>query len=118
MLIERDGTDVPVQEVRARASFAYSKLQCVGRAALLYRQGRVDGFVKELEEVDASTRRKKKTSARATSSGPGARGIKQDTYGSCAMRTLPDTPATFYLTELMASNDFQTALGHNYLERG
>ncbi|HEY6722163.1 MAG TPA: hypothetical protein VI363_11040, partial [Burkholderiales bacterium] len=30
-------------------------------------------------------------------------------------RTLPDTPETFYLTELMASNDFQTAL-QNYLD--
>src|SRR5262249_4306982 len=31
------------------------------------------------------------------------------------LRTLPDAPETYYLMELMASHDFQTAL-HNYLD--
>jgi hypothetical protein len=41
--------------------------------------------------------------------------IKQDNVWVVRLRTLPDTPETFYLTELMASNDFQTAL-QNYLD--
>jgi predicted nucleic acid-binding Zn-ribbon protein len=41
--------------------------------------------------------------------------VKQDNVWVVRLRTLPDTPETFYLTELMASNDFQTAL-HNYLD--
>jgi len=41
--------------------------------------------------------------------------IRQDNVWVVRLRTLPDTPETFYLTELMASNDFQTAL-QNYLD--
>ncbi len=41
--------------------------------------------------------------------------IKEDNVWVVRLRTLPDTPETFYLTDLMASNDFQTAL-HNYLD--
>jgi len=41
--------------------------------------------------------------------------MKQDNVWVVRLRTLPDTPETFYLTELMASNDFQTAL-QNYLD--
>src|SRR5258708_33263010 len=41
--------------------------------------------------------------------------INQDNLWVVRLRTLPDTPETFYLTELMASNDFQTAL-QNYLD--
>src|SRR5258708_14957779 len=41
--------------------------------------------------------------------------ISQDNLWVVRLRTLPDTPETFYLTELMASNDFQTAL-QNYLD--
>jgi len=41
--------------------------------------------------------------------------IKEDNVWVVRLRTLPDTPETFYLTELMASNDFQTSL-QNYLD--
>ena len=41
--------------------------------------------------------------------------IKQDNVWVVRLRTLRDTPETFYLTELMASNDFQSAL-QNYLD--
>src|SRR5260370_14443449 len=41
--------------------------------------------------------------------------INQDNLWVVRLRRLPDTPETFYLTELMASNDFQTAL-QNYLD--
>ena len=111
VLIERDGTDAAVQEARLALPFAYSKLQVYGRAALLYGKA-LDAFGKELEKVDASTR-----SIRA---GNFLKALvreetKQDNLWVVRLRTLPDTPETFYLTELMASNDFQTAL-QNYLD--
>jgi hypothetical protein len=111
LLIERDGTDAAVQEVRLALPFAYSKLQVYGRAALLYGQA-LDAFGKELEKVDASTR-----SIRAGNflKALVREEIKQDNLWVVRLRTLSDTPETFYLTELMASNDFQTAL-QNYLD--
>jgi hypothetical protein len=111
MLIQRDPTDAAVQEARLALPFAYSKLQVYGRAALLYGQA-LDSFGKELEKVDASMR-----SIRAGNflKALVREEIKQDKVWVVRLRTLPDTPETFYLTELMASNDFQTAL-QNYLD--
>ena len=111
MLIGRDPTDAAVQEARLALPFAYSKLQVYGRAALLYGQA-LDSFGKELDKVDASLR-----SIRAGNflKALVREEIKQDNVWVVRLRTLPDTPETFYLTDLMASNDFQTAL-HNYLD--
>src|SRR6516225_4813220 len=111
MLIQRDGTDAAVQEARLALPFAYSKLRVYGRAALLYGQA-LDSFGKELEKVDASMR-----SIRAGNflKALVREEINQDNVWVVRLRTLPDTPETFYLTELMASNDFQTAL-QNYLD--
>ena len=111
MLIGRDPTDAAVQEAKLALPFAYSKLQVYGRAALLYGQA-LDSFGKELDKVDASLR-----SIRAGNflKALVREEIKQDNVWVVRLRTLPDTPETFYLTELMASNDFQTAL-HNYLD--
>src|SRR5207249_1235649 len=40
---------------------------------------------------------------------------RQDETWVVRLRSLPDAPETYYLMELMASHDFQTAL-HNYLD--
>ena len=111
MLIGRDATDAAVQEAKLALPFAYSRLQLYGRAALLYGQA-LDSFGKELEKVDASVR-----SIRAGNflKALVREEIKQDNLWVVRLRTLPDTPETFYLTDLMASNDFQTAL-QNYLD--
>jgi predicted nucleic acid-binding Zn-ribbon protein len=111
MLIGRDPTDAAVQEAKLALPFAYSKLRIYGRAATLYGQA-LDSFGKELEKVDASLR-----SIRAGNflNALVREEIKEDNVWVVRLRTLPDTPETFYLTELMASNDFQTAL-HNYLD--
>jgi Tfp pilus assembly protein PilF len=111
MLITRDPTDAAVQEAKLALPFAYSKLRVYGRAALLYGQA-LDSFGQELEKVDASLR-----SIRAGNflKALVREEIKQDNVWVVRLRTLPDTPDTFYLTELMASNDFQTAL-QNYLD--
>src|SRR6516162_7135588 len=111
MLIRRDPTDAAVQEARLALPFAYSKLRVYGRAAALYSEA-LNSFGKELEKVDASMRSIRggnflKALVREE--------IRQDNVWVVRLRTLPDTPETFYLTELMASNDFQTAL-QNYLD--
>ena len=111
MLIGRDPTDAAVQEAKLALPFAYGKLRVYGRAATLYGQA-LDSFGKELEKVDASLR-----SIRAGNflNALVREEIKEDNVWVVRLRTLPDTPETFYLTELMASNDFQTAL-QNYLD--
>ena len=113
MLVSRDSTDAAVQEAKLALPFAYSKLRAYGRAALLYGQA-LDSYGQELEKVDASLR-----SIRAGNflTALLREEIKQDNVWVVRLRTLPDTPETFYLTELMASNDFQTAL-QNYLDLG
>jgi hypothetical protein len=111
MLVGRDGTDAAVQEARLALPFAYSRLRIYGRAAQLYGQA-LDVFGQELEKVD--------TSMRSVRAGNFLKAlvreeIQQDNLWVVRLRSLPDTPETFYLTELMASNDFQTAL-QNYLD--
>ena len=110
-LIGRDPTDPAVQEAKLALPFAYSKLEVYGRAALLYGQA-LDSFGKELDKVDASIK-----SIRAGNFLKALlrEEIRQDNLWVVRLRTLPDTPETFYLADLMASNDFQTAL-HNYLD--
>ena len=111
ILIDRDTTDSAVQEARLALPFAYGKLNVYGRAALFYGQA-LDSFGGELEKVDASIRSIRegnflKALVREE--------IHQDQNWVVRLRMLPDAPETFYLTALMASHDFQTAL-HNYLD--
>src|SRR6188508_38613 len=111
ILIDRDATDSAVQEARLALPFAYGKLNVYGRAALLYGQA-LDSFGAELEKLDASIR--------SIHEGNFLKAlvreeIHQDQHWVVRLRMLPDAPETFYLMELMASHDFQTAL-HNYLD--
>jgi tetratricopeptide (TPR) repeat protein len=111
ILIDRDTTDSAVQEARLALPFAYGKLNVYGRAALLYGQA-LDSFGGEIEKVNASIASIRegnflKALVREE--------IHQDQNWVVRLRALPDAPETFYLTTLMASHDFQTAL-HNYLD--
>ena len=111
LLAQRESTDPAVQEVLLALPYAYSKLGVHGRAALLY-EGAVERFAEELAKVDASIE-----------SIEGGRflealvreEIRQDKDWVVRLRNLPEAPETFYLLELMASHDFQTAL-QNYLD--
>jgi hypothetical protein len=111
VLAQRDETDSAVQEAKLALPYAYSKLQVYGRAATLYGQA-LDSFGKELQKVDASIksiREGKFLQALVREE------IEQDREWVVRLRSLPGTPETFYLTDLMASHDFQTAL-QNYLD--
>jgi predicted negative regulator of RcsB-dependent stress response len=111
ILAQRAPTDAAVQEAMLALAYAYSKVDVHGRAALLYGRA-VETFGEELEKVDASIRSIRegeflKALVREE--------IRQDKDWVIRLRSLPETPETFYLMALMASHDFQTAL-QNYLD--
>jgi hypothetical protein len=111
MLAQREVTDAAVQEAMLALPYAYSKLNVHGRAAVLYSDA-LKSFGEELTKVDASMKsiaegRFLKALVREE--------IQQDKGWAIRLRTLPDAPETYYLMQLMASNDFQTAL-QNYLD--
>lgn len=111
MLAKREVTDSAVQEALLALPYAYSKLNVHGRAAVLYGDA-LKSFGEELSKVDASIKsiadgRFLKALVREE--------IQQDKGWVIRLRTLPDAPETFYLMQLMASHEFQTAL-QNYLD--
>ena len=111
ILVEREPTDAAVQEAMLAAPSAYTSLNLHGRAAIMYGKA-LDLFSKQIERVDASIGsiregRFLKALIREES--------RQDETWVIRLRGLPDAPETYYLMELMASHDFQTAL-HNYLD--
>lgn len=111
ILAEREPTDAAVQEAILALPFAYSKLEVHGRAAVLY-EGAVRVFAEELGRVDASIesiREGEFLEALVREE------IRKDKDWVIHLRRLPEAPETFYLIELMASHDFQSAL-QNYLD--
>jgi hypothetical protein len=111
ILAARDSTDSAVQEAKLALPHAYGKLNLHGRAAVLYDEA-LNSFGAELEMLEASTRSVRegyflKALVREE--------IHQDALWVVKLRELQETPETFYLTKLMASHDFQTAL-QNYLD--
>jgi tetratricopeptide (TPR) repeat protein len=111
ILATREPTDVAVQEAMLAAPHAYAGLKLYGRSALMY-GGALELFSNQIEKVDASIDSVKqgrflKALIREES--------REDQTWVIRLRSLPGTPETYYLMELMASHDFQTAL-HNYLD--
>jgi tetratricopeptide (TPR) repeat protein len=111
ILAEREPTDAAVQEAMLAAPSAYASLNLHGRAALLYGRA-LELFSTQIERVDASVasiREGRFLTALVREES------RQDEGWVIRLRTLPEAPETYYLMELMASHDFQTAL-HNYLD--
>ena len=111
VLVEREPTDAAVQEAMLAMPHAYTTLEAYGRAALLYGRA-LETFSGEIGKVD--------TSIEAIRDGQFLKALtreetRQDRSWVVRLRQLPEAPETFYLTELMASHDFQTAL-QNYLD--
>ena len=111
ILAEREVTDSAVQEALLALPYAYSKLNVYGRAAVLYGDA-LKSFGEELNKVDASI---KSIADGRFLNALVREEIQQDKGWVIRLRTLPDAPETFYLMQLMASHDFQTAL-QNYLD--
>src|SRR6266496_3372567 len=111
ILANREPTDVAVQEAMIAVPNAYANLKLYGRAALMYGRA-LEQYSNQIEKVDASIGsiregRFLKALSREES--------REDQSWVIRLRSLPDSPETYYLMELMASHDFQTAL-HNYLD--
>ena len=111
ILVEREPTDPAVQEAMLAYPHAYTTLEAHGRAALLYGRA-LEAFSGEIDKVDSSIdaiREGRFLTALTREE------TRQDRSWVVRLRQLPDSPETFYLTDLMASHDFQTAL-QNYLD--
>src|SRR5262250_1977786 len=111
ILVDREPTDAAVQEVILAVPHAYASLNLHGRAALLYGRS-LELFSNQIERVDASMR--------SVREGRFLNALireesREDETWVIRLRNLPDAPETYYLMEVMASHDFQTAL-HNYLD--
>jgi len=111
ILVARNQTDAAVQEAMLALPYAYGELNVHGRAAVLYGQA-LNTFGGELNRLDASLdsiRQGRFLEVLVREE------IRKDRDWVIRLRELPETPETYYLMELMASHDFQTALS-NYLD--
>src|SRR5881296_2289348 len=111
ILMEREPTDAAVQEAMLAVPHAYASLNLNGRAAILYGRA-LELFSNQIERVDASIA--------SIQEGRFLNALireesRQDETWVIRLSSLPEAPETYYLMELMASHDFQTAL-HNYLD--
>ena len=111
ILVEREPTNAAVQEAMLAVPHAYASLNLHGRAAVMYGRA-LDQYSKQIERVDASLGSIREGSFLKALIREESR---QDETWVIRLRTLSDAPETYYLMELMASHDFQTAL-HNYLD--
>lgn len=111
ILAEREVTDPAVQEAMLAVPYAYGKLNIYGKAALLYGKA-LDAFGTEVEKLGASI-----TSVREGRflKALAREELKLDPDWVVRLRSLPETPETYYLLQLMASHDFQESL-MNYLD--
>jgi predicted negative regulator of RcsB-dependent stress response len=111
ILVTREPTDVAVQEAMLAVPHAYASLNLHGRAAITYGRA-LELFSNQIEKVDASMSSIKKGQFLKALIREESR---EDQTWVIRLRSLPDAPETYYLMELMASHDFQTAL-QNYLD--
>lgn len=111
ILADRESTDAATQEAMLALPYAYSKLTIHGRAAEQFGRA-LDAFGNESRKLDASIEsiREGKFLAALISEE-----IRQDKTWVVRLRSLPETPETYYLMELVASHDFQAGL-QNYLD--
>ena len=111
ILAKRDPTDQAVQEALLALPHAYGQLEVHGRAAQLYEQA-AGLFGQELGKIDASVGSIEDGAFLAMLDDER---VRLDRDWVLRMREMPNMPETFYLTSLIASNAFQTAL-QNYLD--
>lgn len=111
MLVKRNITNMSVQEGLLDVPYAYTKLDIYGKAAILYGQA-LESYSKEINRLDASIasiREGKFLKAVIREE------LKNDKHWLINLRELPDTPETYYLTQMMASHNFQESL-KNYFD--
>src|SRR5210317_1258664 len=111
ILAEREVTDRAAQEAMLALPYAYGKLDVHGRAAVYYGRA-LDAFGAEVDKLNKSIdsiRDGKFLEALVREE------IRKSEDWVIRLRSLPETPETYYMMELLASHDFQTGL-QNYLD--
>jgi len=111
ILADREVTDQATQEAMLALPFALGRLNVHGRAAIYYGRA-LDSFgaeVSKLNESIESIREGKFLEALIREE------IRKDKDWVVRLRSLPETPETYYLMDLLATHDFQTGL-QNYLD--
>jgi hypothetical protein len=111
ILASREVTDASVQEAMLAVPYAYGRLNVFSKAAVLYGSA-LEKFAGEIDKLDASIQ--------SIQDGHFLNALvreelKQDPDWVVKLRTLPQSPETYYLLDLMASHDFQESL-KNYLD--
>lgn len=111
LLAEGEITDSAVQEVLLAVPYSYGKLGLYSNAALLYGSA-LEAFSYEIDKLNTSI-----TSIREGQflQALVREELKQDANWMVKLRELPESPETYYLLDMMASNDFQEYL-KNYLD--
>jgi predicted negative regulator of RcsB-dependent stress response len=110
-LAERDATDRAAQEAMLALPYAYGELGIHSQAVLHYGRA-LDAYREQIDKLSMSIdsiRAGKFLAALAREE------TRDDDDWIIQLRTLPDAPETYYLMELLASNDFQTGL-QDYLD--
>lgn len=111
ILAGREVTDRATQEAMLALPYAYAKLDVHGQAAIHYGAA-LDSFGTEVDKLNKSIdsiRDGRFLSALIREE------IRENKDWVIRLRTLPHTPETYYLMELLATHDFQTGL-QNYLD--
>ena len=111
ILADREVTDRATQEAMLALPYAYGKLDIHGRAAVYYGRA-LDAFSAEVDKLNESIdsiREGKFLEALVREE------IRKNEEWVIRLRSLPETPETYYMMELLASHDFQTGL-QNYLD--
>ena len=111
ILAKRDVTDSAVQEALLAVPYAYGKLGVYSRAALLYGHA-LEVFSTEIDRLSTSISSIRNGHFLAALTRPE---LQRSGDWLVRLRSLPESPETFYLIELMASNDFQEGL-RNFLD--
>jgi predicted negative regulator of RcsB-dependent stress response len=111
ILAEREVTDRATQEAMLSLPFAYGRLERHGRAAMLYGDA-LAAFDGEIDKLNASIESIREGRFLAALS---REEIRKDKDWVIRLRSLPETPESYYMMELLASHDFQTGL-QNYLD--
>ena len=111
ILAKRNPTNKAVQESLLGVPYAYAQLNMHGNAALLYGKA-LETFSYELNRLDESIKSIRKGNFLKALV---REELKKDKNWVVRLRKLPKTPETYYLMDLLASNDFQSSL-QNYLD--
>lgn len=111
LLTQREVTDAATQEGMLALPYAFSQMQVYGRAAQYYSKA-LDTFGVEIDRLNRSIDSIREGNfLRALVRAE----VRHDQDWVVTLRELPDTPETFYLSDLLASHEFQTGL-QNYLD--